>query len=108
MKKPSTLPIVDRSPLNHDGESLIEDIGCRDAQKARNLSSKAPIMPDEATYSVEKSELLSHISETAMSCVAVLAPVPLESRVLIREKSNTWMAASSPVSNYDPASIVES
>src|SRR5260370_15828416 len=108
MKETQYQHIVERRPLNRDGESLIEDIGCRDAQKARNLSSKAPIMPDEATYSVEKSELLSHISETAMSCVAALAPAPSESRVLIREKSNTWMAASSPVSNYDPASIVES
>ena len=63
MEKPSTLPIVNRSPLNRDMGSLM------------------PTVPDEVN-SVENRVLSSCISEAVMSCVAALAPVPLESRIM--------------------------
>src|SRR5258708_16910796 len=58
MKRPSTPPIVDRSPLNHDRGSLSEDNESLDAQRARELGSKAPTMPDKAN-SVENRVLSS-------------------------------------------------
>ena len=67
--------------MNCDGGSPREDKGCLDAQRARKLSSTVPTMTDEVD-SGEKREILSCISETAMSFVAVLAPAPSESRVM--------------------------
>src|SRR5258708_16225700 len=81
MKRPSTPPIVDRSPLNRDRGSLSEDNESLDAQRARELGSKAPTMPDKAN-SVENRVLSSCISEAAMSCVAALAPALSESRIV--------------------------
>jgi len=81
MKRPSTPPIVDRNPLNHDRGSLSEDNESLDTQRARELSSEVPTIPDEV-ISVENQVLLSCISEAAMSCVAALAPALSESRIM--------------------------
>ncbi len=76
MEKPSTPPIVNRSPLNHNMGSLGEEIECLDDQRARKLSSKVPTMPDKVN-SVENRVLSSCISEAVMSCVAALSPAHL-------------------------------